>query len=195
MRQIGTPERHARTPASGSLRARLGCEALEARENPSGNMAAFFSAGGVLNVFGDASDNAVSIQQNGLGDTIIYGVNGTTINGLSAIYVGRGALGGLHVEGGFGNDLVEVMGMQTPGDIVIGTGAGNDGIHVNGVVVRALGIDAGIGNDTVTVGNVYLSSFAWISGGGPGDYDIFVNQGIYRPYWAPVWVVNFESLR
>jgi hypothetical protein len=158
---------------------RLGCEQLEHRDNPAGNMAAFFSADGVLNVFGDGLDNAVSIQQNGFGDTIIFGVNGTLINGLSAIFVGRGTLAGVNVDGGFGNDLLEVLGVQTPGNIVVQGGVGNDGIHVNGVLATAVGISGWVGNDVITTANIFVASFAVVDGG--FGFDVIANRGIFGP--------------
>ena len=100
---------------NGSRPTRLACEQLEHRDTPAGNVTAFFNNVGELVVWGDALDNAVSIQQNEFADTIIYGVGGTTVNGQAAIYVGRGALNGVRVEGGFGNDLLEVLGVRTPG--------------------------------------------------------------------------------
>lgn len=173
---------------NGLRPTRLGCEQLEHRDNPAGNMVAFFNSVGELNVFGDGLDNAVSVQQNGFGDLFIFGVNGTTINGLSAIFLGRGVLNGLHVEGGFGNDLLEVLGVRTPGVIVVGGGEGNDGIHVNGVVANAVGIGGWTGNDVVTTANVFVGSFAWIDGG--AGFDVIANRGIF----GPQFFFNFEQL-
>jgi hypothetical protein len=166
---------------------RLGCEQLEYRDNPAGNMTAVFSNGELL-IFGDALDNAVSVQQNAFADTIIYGVNGTTINGQSAIYVGRGALGGLRIDSAAGNDLIEVLGVQTPGVIGIWGGEGNDGIHVNGVVAWQVGAGGWTGNDVITMTSVYAWGWIWV-GGGPGS-DVFDNNGIF----GPQAVVEFESI-
>lgn len=167
---------------------RLACEQLEHRDNPAGNMIGFFNGAGELLVLGDNFDNAISIQQNAFADTIIYGVNGTTINGLPAIYVGRGVLGGLRVEGGFGNDLIEVFGVQTPGVIAIGGGVGNDGINVNGVLATAVGISGWFGNDVITTTSVFVRSFAWVSGG--ADFDVLDYNGIS----GPQTVIEFEAI-
>ncbi|HVK12607.1 MAG TPA: hypothetical protein VM597_27910 [Gemmataceae bacterium] len=167
---------------------RLGCERLEHRDNPAGNMAAFFSGAGELVVLGDGLDNAVSIQQNAFADTIIYGVNGTTINGQSAIYVGRGALGGLRVDSGAGNDLIEVLGVQTPGIVSLWGGLGNDGINANGIVATGFGVGGSFGNDVITTTSVFVRSWAWV-GGGPG-FDVLDYNGIS----GPQQVVEFEAI-
>ena len=171
---------------SNALRSTLACEQLEYRDNPAGNVVAFFNGFGELLVFGDGLDNAVSIQPNEFADTIIYGVGGTTVNGQSAIYVGRGPLAGLRVEGGFGNDLLEVLGVRTPGVIVVGGGLGDDGIHVRGVVANAVGIGGWFGNDIITTTSVFVQSFAWVAGG-PG-FDVLDYNGIF----GPQTIVEFE---
>jgi hypothetical protein len=203
MRHSATPAPHTRTPT-----ARLGCEALEARDNPAGNVTAFLS-GGQLIVIGDALDNAFSIQQNALRDIIIYGVNGTAINGLPAVYVGRGTLSGLFINSGLGNDLVEVLGVQTPGNVTVWTDFGNDGVHLNGIAANTIGVttgpgddivnefnlftniigtNLGPGNDAVLASNVNVSVYASFVGGDGSD--VFYNRGIN----GPVFYAGFEVL-
>jgi hypothetical protein len=173
---------------NGSRPTRLACEQLEHRDTPAGNVTAFFNNVGELVVWGDALDNAVSIQQNEFADTIIYGVGGTTVNGQAAIYVGRGALNGVRVEGGFGNDLLEVLGVRTPGVIVVGGGLGDDGIHIRGVVASAVGAGGWFGNDIITTTSVFVQSFAWIAGG-PG-FDVLDYNGIF----GPQVIIEFEAV-
>jgi hypothetical protein len=115
-------------------------------------------------------------------------VNGTTINGQSAIYVGRGALAGLIVDAWLGNDLIEVFGVQTPGTITIIGGAGNDGINVNGVVATTFVASGGFDNDTVTTASVFVRAWAWV-GGGLG-FDVLDYNGIF----GPQAVVEFEAI-
>src|SRR5262245_42531676 len=96
---------------------KLGCEPLEPRENPAGNVTAFL-LGGSLTVVGDALDNAVSIQQSPVGDIVVVGLNGTTVNGRSSVLVGRGLLNTLNMNGG--NDAVEVVGPFVLGGMNVG---------------------------------------------------------------------------
>lgn len=136
-------------------RARLGCETLEARDNPAGNVSVAL-VGGWLDVVGDAADNQISIQQNYFGDIVVYGYGGTTVNGVSAFFVGNGRLERLTVNMGNGNDYADVAGLFVTTDMTLYGGFGNDALIL---------YNAGSFN-TVALG------------GGPGDDFIGVNHGV-----------------
>jgi hypothetical protein len=165
--------------ATHPLATRLGCESLEQRENPVGNVTAMLS-GGTLTVVGDAFDNAVSIRQSPLGDITIVGLNGTTVNGRSAVFVGRGLLNGLNVNMGGGNDAVEVVGLWVWGAITVEGGAGNDTIRLAAVTGGSIAVDGGPGNDTVIAQGVVSRTTAVFNGG--LGFDTFVNRGVTAPF-------------
>ena len=56
------------TRSTNGPRARLGCELLESRTNPAGNVSVFVTASGQLYVVGDVFDNAVSTQMDAAGN-------------------------------------------------------------------------------------------------------------------------------
>ncbi len=161
---------------------RLACEQLESRRNPAGNVTAFMS-GGRLTLLGDAADNSVSIQQNAAGDLFLFGLNGTAINGQSAVYVGRGTISGLVVDTGQGNDYVEILGVATPGLVWVTTGDGSDGIFVGSVSAGQLHLDTQGGDDGVVTSTVFVAGTAEVSGGAGNDgydYDgLFAGGGLF----------------
>src|SRR5262245_47015904 len=168
--------------------ARLGCEPLEQRENPAGNVAVVMGNGVVL-AAGDAADNAVSIQQNALGDIWMIGLNGTTINGFPALFVGRGLLNTIHVQLNEGNDAVEVVGLWVWNEIVILGGAGNDTIRLAAVTGLNIGVDGGLGNDVVTTQGVVARANAFITGN--DGFDTIVFRGVTAPFRV---VAGFEQV-
>ncbi|MCU0702507.1 MAG: hypothetical protein MUF18_00760 [Fimbriiglobus sp.] len=144
---------------------RLGCERLETRENPAGNVMATVLPGGYLYVRGDAADNLVSIQQNAVGDIIIYGVAGTTVNGLSAAYMGTGWLNGVFVVSDAGNDLIKMIGVRVYDIIQTQMGNENDGLALYGVSANRLIASMEGGDDVVAMDGVYVGQYAYVLGG------------------------------
>ncbi|MCI0700140.1 MAG: hypothetical protein L0241_03525 [Planctomycetia bacterium] len=108
-----------------SMNCRLGCEQLEARENPDGNVAVAVS-GGVIFVAGDAFNNRVVINQDVFGNVFATGLNNTTVNGVTQIFLGRGIPNRLIMDMGAGNDRTEVLDMTVFGHIEILGGLGDD---------------------------------------------------------------------
>jgi hypothetical protein len=158
--------------------ARLGCEPLEQRENPAGNVTAFLS-GGTLVALGDAADNAVGIQQTAAGDIWMIGLNGTTVNGRSVVFVGRGFLTGVNVQMNGGNDFVELFNLFVGGDIAVQGGTGNDTIRLAALTGRNIAVDAGAGDDAVGTQGVVATSSVFLNGN--LGFDVFVDRGVTAP--------------
>jgi hypothetical protein len=165
----------ALTPARRPT-AKLSCEALEARENPSGNVTATL-LGGTLIVNGDVSDNQFSIQQDAAGNMFIFGLNGTLINGVSTLFVGRGILTNLFINTWEGNDAVHIAGVGVFGSMFVTLGAGNDQLLMVNSGATFLAIDGGDGNDAMALQGV-VGFFAVDVTGGPG-IDVLQNRGIF----------------
>ncbi|MBX9581389.1 MAG: hypothetical protein K2X87_13895 [Gemmataceae bacterium] len=99
-------------------RTRLGCEALEARDTPAGNVVATLS-GGSWYLRGDAAGNEINVVRDGSGNVTVYGVGGTTINGQASVNLGPVSTSGwrrtgIYVDLGAGNDYLETHGMAVP---------------------------------------------------------------------------------
>jgi hypothetical protein len=156
-------------------------EPLEHRENPAGNVTAFLS-GGTLIAVGDAAANQVSIQQTVAGDIFAFGLNGTTVNGRSAVFVGRGILNGVSVQGNAGNDAIELVGLLVRGGINIQGGDGNDTIRLAAVTGGIINVDAGAGNDLIRLEGVISRSTAVVTGNVGSD--TLINRGITAPFFT-----------
>jgi hypothetical protein len=135
-------------------------EALEARENPSGNVDASLSAGGVLKLTGDALDNDIQIQLTAAG-AVITGQNGTTITA-------NGSVGGAATLTGSvrsviasmkdGNDRVAIdsaLGFALDGNATFHLGDGNNTLVLDTAGVLDidghLKVRAGDGLDDVSI--------------------------------------------
>jgi hypothetical protein len=160
----------------GRPTAKLSCEALEARENPAGNVTATL-LGGTLIVNGDVFDNQFSIQQNSLGDLFIFGLNGTLINGVSTLFVGRGLLTNLFVNTWFGNDSVHIAGIGAFGSMFVSLGDENDALLMVNSGATFLAIDAQGGNDAVGLFGVVGFNAVDVTGG--TGIDVLQNRGIF----------------
>jgi hypothetical protein len=148
-------------------RARLNCEQLEARENPAGNVTAFFNAAGQLFVIGDGFDNQVSTQIDSAGNLVVIGVNGTTVNGQPLVRFGPFVPTDVIIDGGFGNDQLDVGGIFINNSLQIGGGAGNDLVIVRGTNMARLFVDTNVGNDLLITNNSAIRVVARLHGG-PG---------------------------
>lgn len=147
----------------------LGCERLEARENPAGNVLVTLLPDGVLYVRGDASDNQVSVQQQTNGDLFAYGMSGTTVNNQAMIYLGRLWVTGVAVVGDAGNDLFEVIGVQTSGGFWGNMGNENDGLAMYSVKAAALNVNMEGGDDVVVTDSVSVGGYCRVDGGSGYD--------------------------
>jgi len=142
-------------------RALLSVEHLETRDVPAGNVSATLS-GGALFLAGDQFSNQVSVQQNQLGDIVILGRNGTTINGQPSVYVGR------TIPSAFAADM----------------GAGDDHLEVLGVFAGAITLQGGVGNDSIVLGNVGASGNIEAYGGEQDDNIVLNGVWAHNSLWA-----------
>src|SRR5688500_8420014 len=105
------------------IQGKLNCELLEARDTPAGNVTAMVFGGTVV-VTGDSEFNRIQIAQDGAGNMFAAGLEGTTVNGQSVVFVGQGVPDGVSVSLGDGQDYLEMMGVFAGGISIEG---GNDG--------------------------------------------------------------------
>ncbi len=140
--------------ANPTTGVRLSCDQLEDRDNPAGNVSAVIGADGVLYIRGDAADNVFSVRQNNFGDLFVFGVSGTTINGQSAVYLGRGYPTAVSIVTDAGNDLAEMVNPRTSGIIYTQMGNENDSVAMYGVLANDLYLRMEGGDEVVVTDGV-----------------------------------------
>jgi hypothetical protein len=163
------------------MTTRLTCDRLESRENPAGNVVATVLPDGYLYIRGDAADNLYSVQQNANREMIIYGVAGTTINGLSAAYIGTGWLNGVIIVSDAGNDLAEMIGVRVYDMIYAQMGNENDGVALYGCSATRMQLNMEGGDDVVVTDGVYVAHHAVVDGGSGFDTIDYRSLGINTP--------------
>jgi len=175
------------TTRKGRPRTLLNVECLETRDVPAGNVSAQLS-GGALLLAGDQFSNQVSVQQNQLGDIVIFGLNGTTINGQQSVYVGRGIPLTVAADMGAGDDSFEALGLFA-GAISVQGGVGNDTIRLGNVGASG-NIEAygGEGDDNMVVTGVWAHNTLWLDGNNGNDGVHVVSSGGFNATFA--W--NFD---
>jgi Ca2+-binding RTX toxin-like protein len=165
------------------------CEILEARRVLTGNITAVYDAGSqVLTFTGDAQDNEVSIRADVVDVPVVYGVNGTTINGAASLDIlsfTGGALTAIVVNSGGGADSITLEtpanGIAFPGSLTINGEDGNDTVNVGAadgqpVDFGAFAVNGGAGDDTVSFRSDLImptATPAQLNGGGANDKYIF----------------------
>jgi hypothetical protein len=150
-------------------RARLGCEQLEVRENPAGGNVSVFVSGGQLFVLGDAADNAVTVRQDEFGNVLVAGVYGTTVNGQQVVNLGSFVPLDAVVNGGLGNDQLDVAGLVTARELRVVGGAGDDLVQLRGTNSAFLTVNLQDGNDTVIATDTVARVGAQFAGGNGFD--------------------------
>jgi hypothetical protein len=142
----------------------LRLEALKARENPARNVSAAMS-GNQLVISGDASDNWFSLQQDWPGNTIVYGLNNTLINGQTALYLGRWRLSNVYINTWGGNDAVHLAGVGASSCLYTSLRDGSDALQMVNGGGTYLAVDGQDGNDTIALAGV-------------GGFDVLQDRGI-----------------
>jgi protein-disulfide isomerase len=147
-------------------------EPLEVRCLLAGNVAAVV-ANGDLMLQGDSAANTVTIVVEN-GDTIVRGLDGTTINGGSADFVAAAGTNritdDLFADLGQGDDVLLVSGVAVGNRVSIRDLQGNNQIGLDAVSVgRHLTIWTGAGNDTVSLNSTTLSRWASLTTGAGND--------------------------
>jgi hypothetical protein len=168
---------------------RLNCEVLEPRDNPAGNVSVAIS-GGVIIVAGDAFNNRINLSQDSVGNVFITGLDNTTVNGQSSLFLGRGIPNGVRIDLAGGNDRAEVVGLVTFGDLIVGGNVGNDQTIILSTAAQfSVQVHGQDGDDDTYLSNI-SADIVWLDGGNGFDVahadNIFTNRGI--------WVWNHERL-
>jgi len=142
-------------PRAAARRAVLALQTLEGREVPAGNVAASFSATGVLTLIGDNASNDVTLRVTGTTLTIT-GNAGTTINGRTSVSA-FAAVRGVQATLNGGDDVLRTdptANFFVPGSVGINLGLGNNALNfvtAGRLTLGSLGVSAGSGNDAITV--------------------------------------------
>jgi hypothetical protein len=151
--------------------ARLVVETLESRCTPAGHVAAVLS-GSTLVITGDATDNAIQVEDS-TGGVLVSGLSGTLINGInSQTFSG---VSSLRIQMNQGNDVVYLGGIGwhciEEGDVNLCVGIGGS-LTLSG----SLSVDLGAGNDQLTFINTSVGGSTSIKAGA-GDDVVAVNGG------------------
>jgi large repetitive protein len=142
-------------PRAAAGRAVLALQTLEGREVPAGNVAASFSAAGVLTLIGDNAGNDVTLRVTGTTLTIT-GNAGTTINGRTSVSA-FAAVRAVQATLNEGDDALRInptANFFVPGSVGINLGSGNNTLSLataGRLTLGSLGVSAGAGNDTIIV--------------------------------------------
>jgi len=158
-----------------SRRTHLGCECLEDRCNPAGNVTASL-VNNQLFVTGDANSNMVSTQQDAQGHLFVIGVNGTLVNGVGAVALGlQQSLTDAVFQGGGGNDSIDVAGLTLSSGLSVRTGDGSDLITLRNLTALYVSAYPQGGNDMIQTTGVTALVGADFDGG--TGFDIWENNG------------------
>ncbi len=82
--------------------------------------------GELLVVTGDDLANAITLTRNAVGDVVVVGRNGTTVNGLRSVRFRRAVLNSVEVLMFGGNDNVIINNLVINNDLFLNLGDGND---------------------------------------------------------------------
>jgi hypothetical protein len=165
-----------------NIAPRLNCERLESRDNPDGNVAVAVSNGTIF-LQGDVFNNRVVLEQNQFGDVFVTGLNNTTVNGVTSIWLGRGIPNGVVADMGGGGDRTEVLGLTVNNNIEILAGSGNDSTFLlNNRLGGAMVVNSTDGNDDTWVSGVFASVVILEGDTGFDRFHIdnaFTNSGVF----------------
>ncbi|MHC4712529.1 MAG: hypothetical protein ACYTAN_04560 [Planctomycetota bacterium] len=156
-------------------RERLRLEPLEERIAPAGGITAAVKWGNLV-ITGDADDNAIYVDNAGIGAgeyRITSGMDPTQINGQAGPLVFTGVTEDLRISMGDGDDTVEIDQCLLPGSLRLDGGDGNNEFYLGGVgtpvsVTRAVSVRNGDGNDTFE-GRLVVASAVRIANGDGGS--------------------------
>lgn len=123
--------------------------------------------GSLLTVFGDNASNQISISRNSVGDVVVGGLNGTTVNGVASVRFPRLSLNAAEVRMGDGDDRVTLRGIRVANDLFVDLGPGADRLVTGSpIFVGAnLAIEGGLGNDVVRLTDATVGEDLGINGG------------------------------
>ena len=147
-----------------SRKSKANYETLESRLLMAGDVQVF-QQGSTLRVVGDGFANAIEITRNANGQTVVSGLDNTTINGNASRTIGTQR--NLSVELKAGDDVVLLSDYSVRGDVAIRGHAGNDAIGVDGLQVDDLRVYGHGGNDVVGIldANIERSAYFYMRSG------------------------------
>ena len=135
-------------------------------------------SGGIVTLSGDDQHNTIAVYKDANGNTVVTGVDQTTINGLISPVVILGDAVGLNAALGGGNDQLAVYGTTMTGDLAVNTGSGNDEVIVSDASMDELSINNPSGDDTQRVRNVNAGSVDLDGGGRAAIEGTVVSGGL-----------------
>ncbi|MCA8996505.1 MAG: VWA domain-containing protein [Planctomycetaceae bacterium] len=181
--------------------AQLSSERLEDRTLLSGNVSASLS-GGKLTVVGDNADNDVTAEVTPMGDLVIAGQNGTTINGVAqwsipatavshvainmqggddslAVDGGNPALASLSglawIQLGDGHDQLSLENLNFGGGLVVYGSGGDDAISIDNSHLRSGLVAGGTGADKIAISESAVDGLMRVWGQ-EGDDSIAISE-------------------
>lgn len=162
-------------------------EQLDSRDVPAGNVIVTLSGGGFV-IAGDDAANQISVQQNAAGDVFVVGLNGTTVNGQSALFVGNGIPTSVTAWMGNGSDYIEVVGLVA-GNVTLRGEAGFDTlVAVDVFANNNVELFGGGENDTMFMADVTAGNIVSLDGrDGFDSYHIQNSAGFHGTV-----IVNME---
>lgn len=136
--------------------------------------------GSLLKVRGDNLDNKVEISRTGAGDIIVYGGNGTLVNGQSSFRLARPNINAMDVRMAGGNDVVNLYGLRVANDLFVDLGEGNDRLSAQASSPSTIGANmavyGGLGNDSVQLHRITVGQDLKIEGGRGSLQSLIVNS-------------------
>ena len=125
-------------------------ETLEDRRMMAGDVTARVVNGDLV-ITGDNQSNEMYLYDNGDGSYVMFGENGTRINGLSG-YPLDGVSDDIRINLRGGDNRIALLGLDLADDITIRTGSGNDKIILSEATIRSnLRMRTGGGDDSIRI--------------------------------------------
>lgn len=143
-------------------------ETLESRRLLSGDVLVIVEDG-LLIVHGDTRDNAITIDQDGLGvdEFRVTGTDETTVNGQIVPRIFEGVRRGIRVELDQGSDSVSFVGAVVPRGLVVTNDAGSDALALTSTEVEGdLLVTGGGGNDQVVLDDALIHGVMTVANAG-----------------------------
>jgi uncharacterized protein YraI len=143
-------------------------ESLESRSLMAGDVMVALE-GSFLRVQGDDLTNHIALAGTPDGDVIVYGQNGTLVNGLAQFRLVRPSINAVDIRMEKGDDIVNFHAMRIANDLFVEMGEGNDRVLAHAATPSTVGANmsvyGGLGNDTVQLNRITVGEDLKIEGG------------------------------
>ncbi|MEC9091242.1 MAG: hypothetical protein VX438_00955 [Planctomycetota bacterium] len=157
---------------------RLSIETLENKELLAGNVTAAVS-GNSLDIFGDALDNEIRVEEVSSSNFLVTGVNNTTVNGSPQLLFSLPFPDPeLHVDLKHGNDVLRIKNISALAKITADTGDGLDKIQLDSVQLKPANslIDIRTGNQGDVLSSKNSSAEIFFAQMGNGNDKTFLKE-------------------